>query len=62
MVATPTLHLNNSKRQFELTANLTETFENLFSKTTQQNSDIFYPNSPWACLLNSKDGQNSKLS
>ena len=43
---------NNSKKQFELQE----------SSTTQQNSEIFYPNSPWVYLLNSKDGQNSKLS
>ena len=52
---------NNSKRQFELTVNLMQTFENLL-QTIQQNSEIFYPNSPWVCLLNSKDRQNSKLS
>ena len=26
-----------------------QTFENLFSKTTQQNAEIFYPNSSWVC-------------
>ena len=53
---------NNSKRQLELTANLMQTFENLLLQSDQQNYKIFYPNSPRICLLNSKDGQNSKLS
>ena len=28
-----------------------ETSENLLSKTTNQNSEIFYPNSPWVCVI-----------
>ena len=62
MVAPSTLSANNSKRQTDLTANLMQTFETFFSKTTQQNSEIFYPKSPWVCQLNSKYGQNSNLS
>ena len=28
-----------------------QTFEVFFSKTAQQNSEIFYPNSPWVCVI-----------
>ena len=31
--------------------NLMQTFENLFSKTTQQNSLILHTNSPWVCVI-----------
>ena len=43
---------NNSKRQFEHKANLTQTFQNLLLQTAQENSEIFYLNSPWVCSLN----------
>ena len=35
-----------------------QTFENLFSKTTQQNSLILHTNSPWVCVIKvcSNDG------
>ena len=28
-----------------------QTFENLFSKTTQQNSSILHTNTPWVCAI-----------
>ena len=28
-----------------------QTFESLFSKTTQQNSSILHTNSPWVCVI-----------
>ena len=31
--------------------NLMQTFENLFSKTTQQNSSILHTNTPWVCAI-----------
>ena len=48
MVAPPTLK-NNS--EFEHVANLMQTFEKLLLQTTQQNSEIFYPNSPWDMFI-----------
>ena len=40
-----------AKDNFNMIANLIQTFENLLFQTTQMNSEILYPNSSWICVI-----------